>query len=221
MGKRRKAIRWLVAIVIVALIGGVTAVAVDRRIREQVEEEYLNRVAEMINLNGWYRKALSITGEAKYSWDGIEYPEGMYIDKKSIYTQILEIRLFVPEYAIDYTGVDSLLEEYDSFCNTGRNSKILDEFHKDCEMAATQVSEKGIQFDDIVNMMAWLGKGKLKIEDGEIIEDKEAGERIYLSDFSDEELMELCRTFENNSDVIIDYMMEKGKLKEMEKNEKG
>lgn len=38
MGKRRKAIRWLVTIVIVALIGGVTAVAVDRRIREQVEE---------------------------------------------------------------------------------------------------------------------------------------------------------------------------------------
>lgn len=47
MGKRRKAIRWLVAIVIVALIGGVTAVAVDRRIREQVEEEYLDRVMEM------------------------------------------------------------------------------------------------------------------------------------------------------------------------------
>lgn len=81
MGKRRKAIRWLVTIVIVALIGGVTAVAVDRRIREQVEEEYLDRVMEMVNLNGWYRKALSITGEAKYSWDGIEYPEGMYIDK--------------------------------------------------------------------------------------------------------------------------------------------
>ena len=221
MGKRRKAIRWLAAIVIVALIGGVTAVAVDRRIREQVEEEYLNRVAEMVNLNGWYRKALSITGEAKYSWDGIEYPEGMYIDKKSIYTQILEIRLFVPEYVIDYTSVDQLLEEYDSFCNTGRNSKILDEFHKGCEMAAAQISEKEIQFDDIVSMMAWLGKGKLKIENGEMIEDKEAGEGIYLSDFSDEELMELCRMFEDNSDVIIDYMMEKGKLKEMEKNETG
>ena len=221
MGKRRKAIRWLAAIVIVALIGGVTAVAVDRRIREQVEEEYLNRVAEMVNLNGWYRKALSITGEAKYSWDGIEYPEGMYIDKKSIYTQILEIRLFVPEYVIDYTSVDQLLEEYDSFCNTGRNSKILDEFHKGCEMAAAQISEKEIQFDDIVSMMAWLGKGKLKIENGEMIEDKEAGEGIYLSDFSDEELMELCRMFEDNRDVIIDYMMEKGKLKEMEKNEKG
>lgn len=47
MGKRRKAIRWLVAIVIVVLIGGVTAVAVDRRIREQVEEEYLNRAADV------------------------------------------------------------------------------------------------------------------------------------------------------------------------------
>ena len=82
MGKRRKAIRWLVAIVIVALIGGLTAVAVDRRIREQVEEEYLDRVMEMVNLNGWYRKALSITGEAKYSWDGIEYPEGMYIEMR-------------------------------------------------------------------------------------------------------------------------------------------
>ena len=71
-----------------------------------------------------------------------------------------------------------------------------------------------------------MGKGSIKesfirIENGEMIEDKEAGEGIYLSDFSDEELMELCRTFENNSDVIIDYMMEKGKLKEMEKNEKG
>ncbi|MBO4952784.1 MAG: hypothetical protein J6C99_07750 [Lachnospiraceae bacterium] len=88
------------------------------------------------------------------------------MDRYLIYARILEIRLFVPEYAIDYTGVDSLLEEYDSFCNTGRNSKILDEFHKDCELAAAQVSEKGIQFDDIVNMMAWLGKGKLKIENG-------------------------------------------------------
>lgn len=47
MGKRRKAIRWLVAIVIVVLIGGVTAVAVDRRIREQVEEEYLDRAADV------------------------------------------------------------------------------------------------------------------------------------------------------------------------------
>ncbi len=47
MGKRRKAIRWLVAIVIIALIGGVTAVAVDRRIREQVEEEYLDRAADV------------------------------------------------------------------------------------------------------------------------------------------------------------------------------
>ena len=97
---------------------------------------------------------------------------------------------------------------------------ILDEFHKGCEMAAAQISEKEIQFDDIVSMMAWLGKGKLKIENGEMIEDKEAGEGIYLSDFSDEELMELCRMFEDNSDVIIDYMMEKGKLKEMEKKER-
>ena len=130
MGKRRKAIRWLAAIVIVALIGGVTAVAVDRRIREQVEEEYLNRVAEMINLNGRYRKALSITGEAKYSWDGIEYPEGMYIDKKSIYTQILEIRLFTTKYKeMEYSDVDQLLQEYEAFCETGQKSEMLDEFN--------------------------------------------------------------------------------------------
>ena len=69
--------------------------------------------------------------------------------------------------------------------------------------------------------LASLRVGRVEDEITEIIEDKEAGEGIYLSDFSDEELMELCRTFENNSDVIIDYMMEKGKLKEMEKNEKG
>lgn len=138
MGKRRKAIRWLVAIVIVALIGGVTAVAVDRRIREQVEEEYLNRVAEMINLNGRYRKALSITGEAKYSWDGIEYPEGMYIDKKSIYTQILEIRLFTTKYKeMEYSDVDQLLQEYESFCETGQKSEMLDEFNMACEYASS------------------------------------------------------------------------------------
>ena len=123
MGKRRKAIRCLAEIVIVDLISSVKSVADNRRIREQVEEEYLNRVAEMVNINGSNRKALSITGEAKYSWDGIEYPEGMYIDKKSIYTQILEIRLFTTKYKeMEYSDVDQLLQEYEAFCETGQKS---------------------------------------------------------------------------------------------------
>ena len=212
MGKKRIYIKVLAIVATVFVIGVIITKTVDKR-----RQMYREQISEILDANWNYQHDLF---SFDFDLDGIDW-RSMPVDRYLIYARILEIRLFVPEYAIDYTGVDSLLEEYDSFCNTGRNSKILDEFHKDCELAAAQVSEKGIQFDDIVNMMAWLGKGKLKIENGEMIEDKEAGEGIYLSDFSDEELMELCRAFENNSDVIIDYMMEKGKLKEMEKNEKG
>ena len=220
MGKKRIYIKVLAIVAAVFVIGVIITKTVDKR-----RQMYREQISEILDANWNYQHDLSIEGTLDlfsfdFDLDGIDW-RSMPVDRYLIYARILELRLFVPEYAIDYTGVDSLLEEYDSFCNTGRNSKILDEFHKDCELAAAQVSEKGIQFDDIVNMMAWLGKGKLKIENGEMIEDKEAGEGIYLSDFSDEELMELCRAFENNSDVIIDYMMEKGKLKEMEKNEKG
>ena len=220
MGKKRIYVKVLAVVAAVFVIGGIIAKTVDKR-----QQMYYERISEMLDANWKYQHDLSIEGTLDlfsfdFNLDGINW-KSMSVDRYLIYARILEIRLFVPEYVIDYTSVDQLLEEYDSFCNTGRNSKILDEFHKGCEMAAAQISEKEIQFDDIVSMMAWLGKGKLKIENGEMIEDKEAGEGIYLSDFSDEELMELCRMFEGNSDVIIDYMMEKGKLKEMEKNEKG
>ena len=65
-----------------------------------------------------------------------------------------------------------------------------------------------------------LACGSLRIEDGKIIEDYRK-DVVNIEEFNDEVIIELCRLFEDNSDVIIDYMMEKGKLKEMEKNEKG
>ena len=177
MGKKRIYIKVLVVVATVFVIGGIIAKTVDKR-----RQTYYERISEMLDANWNYQHDLSIEGTLDlfsfdFNLDGINW-RSMSVDRYLIYARILEIRLFVPEYVIDYTSVDQLLEEYDSFCNTGRNSKILDEFHKGCEMAAAQVSEKGIQFDDIVNMMAWLGKGKLKIENGEMIEDKEAGEGI-------------------------------------------
>lgn len=205
MGKRRKAIRWLVAIVIVALIGGVTAVAVDRRIREQVEEEYLDRVMEMVNLNGWYRKALSITGEAKYSWDGIEYPEGMYIDKKSIYTQILEIRLFTTKYKeMEYSDLDQLLQEYEAFCETGQKSEMLDDFNMACEYSSS--GAPGINPSDIPFYVRRMGIGALKIENGNVVEIKDLGDGIYDMDIGDDEWLELCKKFEKNSEILLDWM---------------
>lgn len=139
------------------VIGGIIAKTVDKR-----RQTYYERISEMLDANWNYQHDLSIEGTLDlfsfdFNLDGINW-RSMSVDRYLIYARILEIRLFVPEYVIDYTSVDQLLEEYDSFCNTGRNSKILDEFHKGCEMAAAQVSEKGIQFDDIVNMMAWLGR---------------------------------------------------------------
>lgn len=207
MGKKRIYIKVLAVVAAVFVIGGVIVKTVDKR-----RQMYYERISEMLDANWKYQHDLSIEGTLDlfsfdFNLDGINW-RSMSVDRYLIYARILEIRLFVPEYVIDYTSVDQLLEEYDSFCNTGRNSEILDEFHKGCEMAAEQISEKKIRFDDIVSMMAWLGKGKLKIENGEMIEDKEAGEGIYLSDFSDEELMELCRMFEDNSDAIIDWWMD-------------
>lgn len=45
-----------------------------------------------------------------------------------IYLHILEIRVFKPEYEIDYSSIDQLLEEYTSFRDTGNASEILDRF---------------------------------------------------------------------------------------------
>lgn len=106
---------------------------VDKR-----RQMYREQISEMLDANWNYQHDLSIEGTLDlfsfdFDLDGIDW-RSMPVDRYLIYARILEIRLFVPEYAIDYTGVDSLLEEYDSFCNTGRNSKILDEFHKDCEL---------------------------------------------------------------------------------------
>ena len=148
-----------------------------------MEEEYLDRVMEMVNLNGWYRKALSITGEAKYSWDGIEYPEGMYIDKKSIYTQILEIRLFTTKYKeMEYSDVDQLLQEYESFCAPGINPS------------------------DIPFYVRRMGIGALKIENGNVVEIKDLGDEIYDMDIGDDEWLELCKKFEENSEILLYWM---------------
>ncbi len=59
-----------------------------------------------------------------------------------IYLHILEIRVFKPEYEIDYSSIDQLLEEYNSFCDTGNASEILDGFYLSCLTAGSRASAK-------------------------------------------------------------------------------
>lgn len=59
-----------------------------------------------------------------------------------IYLHILEIRAFKPEYEIDYSSIDQLLEEYNSFRDTGNASEILDSFYLSILTVASQASAK-------------------------------------------------------------------------------
>ena len=139
MGKKRICIKVLAIVATVFVIGEIITKTVDKR-----RQIYYERISEMLDANWNYQHDLSIEGTLDlfsfdFDLDGIDW-RSMSVDRYLIYARILEIRLFVPEYVIDYTSVDQLLEEYDSFCNTGRNSKILDEFHKGCEEYSLMIS---------------------------------------------------------------------------------
>ena len=152
-----------------------------------------------------YQDVLSIKGECICSLEGVEYPEGMDVNRLWIYLHILEIRVFKPEYEIDYSSIDQLLEEYNLFCDTGNASEILDGFYLSCLTASSRASAKKMQ-DSIYYIMASLARGSIRIENGKIIEDY-SKDAANIEDFNDEEIIELCRLFEDNSDVIIDWWM--------------
>lgn len=114
--------------------------------------------------------------------------------------------MFKPEYEIDYSSIDQLLEEYNSFCDTGNASEILDGFYLSCLTASSRASDKKMQ-DSIYYIMASLARGSIRIENGKIIEDY-SKDAANIEDFNDEEIIELCRLFEDNSDVIIDWWMD-------------
>ena len=52
-----------------------------------------------------------------------------------------------------------------------------------------------------------LACDSLRIEDGKIIEDYRK-DVANIEEFNDEEIIELCGMFEDNSDVIIDWWMD-------------
>lgn len=212
MEKKEKGIMILILIVIAVITGSIVAGNIikhkekkERTAKRQQEREEQLKVYQINLENGMYQDALSIKGECICSLDGVEYPEGMDVNRLWIYLHILEIRVFKPEYEIDYSSIDQLLEEYNSFCDTGNASEILDGFYLSCLTASSRASAKKMQ-DSIYYIMASLARGSIRIEDGKIIEDY-SRDVADIEDFNDEEIIELCRLFEDNSDVIIDWWM--------------
>ena len=123
----------------------------------------------------------------------------------SIYTQILEIRLFTTKYKeMEYSDVDQLLQEYEAFCETGQKSEMLDEFNMACEYASS--GAPGINPSDIPFYVRRMGIGALKIENGNVVEIKDLGDEIYDMDIGDDEWLELCKKFEENSEILLDWM---------------
>lgn len=127
MGKKRIYVKVLAVVAAVFVIGGIIAKTVDKR-----RQMYYERISEMLDANWKYQHDLSIEGTLDlfsfdFNLDGINW-KSMSVDRYLIYARILEIRLFVPEYVIDYTSVDQLLEEYDSFVIRGGILKYLMNF---------------------------------------------------------------------------------------------
>ena len=75
-----------------------------------------------------------------------------------------------------------------------------------CYRLKASASAKKMQ-DSIYYIMASLARGSIRIENGKIIEDY-SKDAANIEDFNDEEIIELCGLFEDNSDVIIDWWMD-------------
>ena len=54
--------------------------------------------------------------------------------------------------------------------------------------------------------MRRMGIGALKIENGNVVEIKDLGDEIYDMDIGDDEWLELCKKFEKNSEILLDWM---------------
>ena len=108
MGKKRIYVKVLAVVAAVFVIGGIIAKTVDKR-----RQMYYERISEMLDANWKYQHDLSIEGTLDlfsfdFNLDGINW-KSMSVDRYLIYARILEIRLFVPEYVIDYTDRKSVV----------------------------------------------------------------------------------------------------------------
>ena len=64
----------------------------------------------------------------------------------------------------------------------------------------------GINPSDIPFYVRRMGIGALKIENGNVVEIKDLGDEIYDMDIGDDEWLELCKKFEKNSEILLDWM---------------
>lgn len=46
----------------------------------------------------------------------------------------------------------------------------------------------------------------ISIENGNVVEIKDLGDEIYDMDIGDDEWLELCKKFEKNSEILLDWM---------------
>ena len=135
---------------------------------------------------------------------GVTYSDKKGINIGTLYEKIAFVRVFYPQYQIEYDSIDELLSEYDNFCKTGKRQDKLDLFCSAYEEAIFQADSFHMSYQNMSAIIYELGIGCIVIEDGRVAKKSD----MNLVDLSDEQILDACKYFEKYSDVIIDWWME-------------
>lgn len=193
---KKRVVKLIVFVLFLAFI--VFTLTKIYKTKKEERESYIR------SANSEYRECLAIMGACTSDERGVTYSDKKGINIGTLYEKIAFVRVFYPQYQIEYDSIDELLSEYDNFCKTGKRQDKLDLFCSAYEEAIFQADSFHMSYQDMSAIIYELGIGCIVIEDGRVAQKSD----MNLVDLSDEQILDACKYFEKYSDVIIDWWME-------------
>lgn len=193
---KKRVVKLIVFVLFLAFV----VCTLTKYIKQKKEE----RESYIRSANSEYRECLAIMGACTSDERGVTYSDKKVINIGILYEKIAFVRVFCPQYHIEYDSIDELLNEYDNFCKTGERQDKLDLFCSAYEKAIFHADSFDMSYEDMSAIIYGLGIGCIVIEDGRVAQKSD----MNLVDLSDEQILDACKYFEKYSDVIIDWWME-------------
>lgn len=193
---KKRVVKLIVFVLFLAFI--VFTLTKIYKTKKEERESYIR------SANSEYRECLAIMGACTSDERGVTYSDKKDINIGTLYEKIAFVRVFCPQYHIEYDSIDELLNEYDNFCKTGERQDKLDLFCSAYEKAIFHADSFDMSYEDMSAIIYGLGIGCYVIEDGRVTKKPD----MNLVELSDDQILSVCGYFEEYSDVIIDWWME-------------
>ncbi len=196
MSKKKIVIFGLISIVTAAIITGCT------------NKKKTNVISNLniSEINDRYRDKLCITGEFECKNNMVEYKERWGTDRWQLYRKIAFVRVFSNEPSISYDQIDDLLDEYDTFCNSGKESELINNFCKAYDLAVSEAKKEVLCNDDVASIIYEFALGNYQIVNGELVHEKKAEPGMYK--FDEITMKSACETYEKYHEIANKWYFE-------------